>query len=228
MLLRGIGVVCEYSVVIVVVDQNPTMFFSEGRVILIEPVTERIGRIECVVREDGSLGNGRRGNLLDGSSSLRSLSGAVLSILLSSTLRKASRGHLTALFHLNVIDDVLFDVVGFSGVEIGVRLSSRVVHDPHQVALVNHIEHTVRPISGDEAFKGHGVCTALAISLGEVLVGQNGEANGTRAILVGEETRIRGQTALDDSEVIGVNVSYLYFSFLWRVVDLTILYQYSS
>ena len=57
MLLRDIGVVCDIllcdSVVIVVVDQDLTMLFSEGRVTLIEPVTKRIRRIERVVREDG-------------------------------------------------------------------------------------------------------------------------------------------------------------------------------
>ena len=105
--------------------------------------------------------------------------------------------------------------MGFSGIGIRVHIGSRVVHDGHQVALVNHVKDAVSTVVGDEALDGHRVGSALAVSLGEVLVGQNGEANRARTVLVGEETRIRGQATLDNSEVLGVDVCH--FCFLLRM-----------
>lgn len=194
-----------------VVDQNIILFFSEGHV-LIEPVTERIGRMR-VVREDGGLGSLR--NRRRGGNRLRSLSSAVLRILLGGASGETCSRHLALFIHLNVIDDVLGDVVGFSGIGIRVHIGSRVVHDGHQVTLMNHVKDTVSTVVGDEALDRHRIGAALAVSLGEVLVGQNGEANRTRTVLVGEETRIRGQATLDNSEVLGVDVCH--FCFLLRM-----------
>nr|DAM72821.1 MAG TPA: hypothetical protein [Herelleviridae sp.] len=174
---------------------------SERGIVLIgDP---EIRRLHVVV--DGSLGC----NLSSRRSGSCELCGAVVGILLSNALGEAISGGLARLQHLNVRDDQLGGEVALTcAIDVGV--SGDAVGDLDKVTLVDHVENAIVAVSGNEALDGYCVGATFAVAISEVLIDQNGEANGARTVRVVEEARVSCQAAKSDAVIASVDTSHCY------------------
>lgn len=147
---------------------------SERGIVLIGDPDER--RLHVVV--DGSLRCNRSRSRRGGGCEL---CGAVVGILSGNALGETVGSGLARLQHLNVRDDQLGGEVALTcAIDVGV--GGDAVSDLDKVTLVDHVENAIVAVSGNEALDGHCVGATFTVAISEVLIDQNGEANGARTV----------------------------------------------
>ena len=97
---------------------------------------------------------------------------------------------------------------------IDVGVGGDAVGNFDKVTLVDHVENAIVAVSGNEALDGNWVGATFAVAISEILIDQNGEANGARTVRVVEEARVCCQAAKSATVVASVDTSDCYSPFV--------------